>query len=446
MGRAVSERLRRRSSAFVGDCDAYDHSMPRPFAYRGEGQLNTPREIAKIVLMCVLLVPVIRCLLLAVVVLLTLIITRLTLIGWKKGHDARGATLPMPVWRRNILSATARAMSHCILFCFGVYRVKVIGRPDRRCKIIVSNHVSVLDGFALTSQVACMAVAKQEVEKIPLLGSVATALQFIFIDRGSSSARSDVLQQIKERTQMDGFPPLLIFPEGTTSNNTTLLRFKKGGFVASVPVQPVALKYPWEYFDPSWTNYSPQMGGTCFRLLCQVYTSVEVTWLPVVTPTPEEAADPQLFADNVRTTMARVMRLPIVPFSAEDSVVDGWLQSKNRTRKHIEAVDVGISVYELKQRFNIRLEQIKVLIDEFNVIDSNKDRVLSIEEMTAYVGSDDFVRRVFFSFDSNDSGFIDYREFIIGCLTLNDEDDVSRREPLTFRDIVQRTRALYVSS
>lgn len=81
------------------------------------------------------------------------------------------------------------------------------------------------------------------------------------------------------------------------------------------------------------------------------------------------------------------MRLPIVPFSAEDSVVDGWLQSKvppgqsvfgrqltssvqNRTRKHIEAVDVGISVYELKQRFNIRLEQIKVLIDEFNVIDS----------------------------------------------------------------------------
>lgn len=59
---------------------------------------------------------------------------------------------------------------------------------------------------------------------------------------------------------------------------------------------------------------------------------------------------------------------------------------------------------------------------------------------------DDFVRRVFFSFDSNDSGFIDYREFIIGCLTLNDEDDVSRREPLTFRDIVQRTRALYVSS
>merc|ERR1712176_894077 len=47
------------------------------------------------------------------------------------------------------------------------------------------------------------------------------------------------VNKASERT----FPPVLIFPEGTTTNGLSLLRFKSGGFLAGAPVQPVVLTY-----------------------------------------------------------------------------------------------------------------------------------------------------------------------------------------------------------
>jgi lysophosphatidylcholine acyltransferase / lyso-PAF acetyltransferase len=37
--------------------------------------------------------------------------------------------------------------------------------------------------------------------------------------------------------------PILLFPEGTTTNGRYLLRFRTGGFIAGVPVQPIILRY-----------------------------------------------------------------------------------------------------------------------------------------------------------------------------------------------------------
>ncbi len=37
--------------------------------------------------------------------------------------------------------------------------------------------------------------------------------------------------------------PMMLFPEGTTTNNKYLMPFKRGAFVAGVPVQPLVLKY-----------------------------------------------------------------------------------------------------------------------------------------------------------------------------------------------------------
>lgn len=37
--------------------------------------------------------------------------------------------------------------------------------------------------------------------------------------------------------------PILLFPEGTTTNGNFLLRFRTGAFIAGVPVQPTIVKY-----------------------------------------------------------------------------------------------------------------------------------------------------------------------------------------------------------
>ena len=46
-----------------------------------------------------------------------------------------------------------------------------------------------------------------------------------------------------KRAHHGGFPPILIFPEGATSNSKTLMRFKKGAFSTGYPVQSVLIKY-----------------------------------------------------------------------------------------------------------------------------------------------------------------------------------------------------------
>lgn len=46
--------------------------------------------------------------------------------------------------------------------------------------------------------------------------------------------------------------PLLLFPEGTTSNGSCLLRFKTGVFASGVPVYPVTVKYNVRRFSPAF--------------------------------------------------------------------------------------------------------------------------------------------------------------------------------------------------
>lgn len=46
--------------------------------------------------------------------------------------------------------------------------------------------------------------------------------------------------------------PLLLFPEGTTSNGSCLLRLKTGVFASGVPVYPVTVKFDVRRFSPAF--------------------------------------------------------------------------------------------------------------------------------------------------------------------------------------------------
>lgn len=84
-------------------------------------------------------------------------------------------------------------------------------------------------------------------------------------------------------------PPLLIFPEGCVVNQTSVIEFQRGAFTLGQPVQPVAIAYPHHSHDPSWTP-DVSMPYLLFRLCCQVYNEITVTWLPAIEP--EGSAEP----------------------------------------------------------------------------------------------------------------------------------------------------------
>ncbi|KMS93298.1 hypothetical protein BVRB_032890, partial [Beta vulgaris subsp. vulgaris] len=104
----------------------------------------------------------------------------------------------------------------------------------------------------------------------------------------SVEGRADVLSEIGKRAHHGGFPPIMIFPEGTTSNSRTLLRFKKGAFSTGYPVQPVLIKFPWQHSDPCWTNHSPPLWIAITEMLCQPFQRAEIIFLPVRRPSKGE--------------------------------------------------------------------------------------------------------------------------------------------------------------
>ena len=150
------------------------------------------------------------------------------------------------------------------------------------------------------------AISKAAVKHIPIIGTLAMAVQTIFVDRKDPQARSKAAAALKERGSAAGaaagWPPVLIFPEGTCTNGQALISFKAGAFAIGAPVQPVVLRYPHEYCDPSAadTGYDRLL-----LLMLQVYNRLEVTYLPVVAPT---AAEQEIIAsaDAMRDKLVQV--------------------------------------------------------------------------------------------------------------------------------------------
>ena len=94
--------------------------------------------------------------------------------------------------------------------------------------IFMSNHQSLIDipliGASIKGPIRL--IAKQEIFKIPFLGAVMQASEYIFIDR--DHPQQDVFYQAKEKIKSGIW--LWIFPEGTRSQTGELLPFKSGGF------------------------------------------------------------------------------------------------------------------------------------------------------------------------------------------------------------------------
>eukprot|EP00339_Tiarina_fusa_P015910 CAMPEP_0117040488 /NCGR_PEP_ID=MMETSP0472-20121206/28331_1 /TAXON_ID=693140 ORGANISM="Tiarina fusus, Strain LIS" /NCGR_SAMPLE_ID=MMETSP0472 /ASSEMBLY_ACC=CAM_ASM_000603 /LENGTH=205 /DNA_ID=CAMNT_0004751233 /DNA_START=365 /DNA_END=978 /DNA_ORIENTATION=- len=196
----------------------------------------------------------------------------------------------------------------------------VCKETGERANIIVSNHSSYLDIFLLmtASEDVPGFVAKSEVQKVPLFGWISHFWRCIYVDRAGSPKAKSVTEQIHERAVSHDFPPIVVFPEGTTTNNLFILPFKTGAFVGGHAVKPVAIKYPYKYFSPAWE--SCHFPYHVLRMFLQVYNECEIYWLPVYVPNEEEKQNPALYAQNVREAILEVSKLKDSGASLEDKI------------------------------------------------------------------------------------------------------------------------------
>ncbi|CAO2162289.1 unnamed protein product [Urochloa humidicola] len=303
------------SSAEELDARYAPYARRDAYGVMGRGPL-APTEAARLALAAAVLVPL-RFVAGMLVLLLYYLVCRVCTLC----TDVDEGRPRLAGWRRKAVLRAGCALSRAMLFVFGFYWIRETDRrlPNaedvnqdqseelRRPGAIVSNHVSYVDILYHMSASFPSFVAKESVSRLPLVGLISKCLGCIFVQRESKSSDAKgvsgaVTERVQEVCQDKNTPMMLLFPEGTTTNGDYLLPFKTGAFLASAPVQPVILRYPYRRFSPAWDS----MEGAChvFLLLCQFVNYLEVVRLPVYYPSEQEKEDPKLYANNVRKLIA----------------------------------------------------------------------------------------------------------------------------------------------
>jgi lyso-ornithine lipid O-acyltransferase len=149
--------------------------------------------------------------------------------------------------KRNYAIQTTSLFARYILSVLGV-RVHLKNREHLHIKngcLIISNHVSYLDVLVLSSLIPSVFITSVELKNTALLGTIAKCSGSIFIERRKATGLKKEIEWITTVLK-DGFP-VVLFPEGTTSNGDRVMHFKNSLFDAAVITQvdvlPICIRY-----------------------------------------------------------------------------------------------------------------------------------------------------------------------------------------------------------
>lgn len=120
-------------------------------------------------------------------------------------------------------------------------------QDTKKTSLIVCNHTSYFDMWVLLMiQENPSFLSKSSVAKIPIVGFFAKMHQTIFLNRADRKEKSKILEKIEEKANLAAegkVQPLLIFPEGTTTNGRGMMKWKRGAFVCEKPLGLYSLYY-----------------------------------------------------------------------------------------------------------------------------------------------------------------------------------------------------------
>ncbi len=149
---------------------------------------------------------------------------------------------------RSLDSARARALwqqRHAVAM-LDAMEVEVEVRGTRPSEgLVVSNHLGYLDILVIASQFPCVFVSKSEVRSWPFIGNLLSAAGTILTDRNRRQSARRTAVEIRETLELG--LPVVVFPEGTSSDGSQVLPFRSSLLDSSSesawPSHPMAISY-----------------------------------------------------------------------------------------------------------------------------------------------------------------------------------------------------------
>ncbi len=203
---------------------------------------------------------------------------------------------PIPAGtKRNFTIRAASLTARILILLLGIrIHVKCRDRLNEKNRgyLIISNHLSYVDVLVLSSLVPSLFITYVELKNNPLLGTIAKLGGSIFVERRKTTHLKKEIESIAYIIKQ-GFP-VVLFPEGTTSNGDRVMQFKNSFFASAVVAQADILPICLRYTRVNNERVTPQNRDTVFyygkvtffqhvpRLLSRKSIDVEVTPLRAI--------------------------------------------------------------------------------------------------------------------------------------------------------------------
>ncbi|XP_052584367.1 lysophosphatidylcholine acyltransferase 2 isoform X2 [Peromyscus californicus insignis] len=326
--------------------------VPNPFVQ--QTRISAARRL-QIILLGIILLPV-RAVLVALILLLAWPFAAIT-----TACCPEKLTHPITGWRRKITHPALKFLGRAMFFSMG-FMVTVKGKmasPVEAPIFVVAPHSTFFDGIACVVAGLPSLVSRNENAQTPLVGRA---------------------------------------------------------FIPGVPVQPILLRYPNKLDTVTWTWQGYTFLQLCVLTFCQLFTRVEVEFMPVQVPSDDEKSDPVLFANRVRNLMAEALAIPVTDHTYEDCRL---MISAGQLTLPMEAGLVEFS--KISRKLKLDWDGIRKHLDEYaSIASSSKGGRIGVEEFAEYLKLpvSDVLRQLFALFDRNNDGSIDFREYVIGLAVL----------------------------
>lgn len=184
--------------------------------------------------------------------------------------------------------------------------------------LIVSNHISFIDVFAINASMPSSFVAKADVRRWPLIGWLSRHTDTLFLERGSRNGAQRAREQMVEHLRAG--KRVAVFPEGTTSNGDQVLPFHSAMFQsaidATITITPLAISYTNADGTRSYTTAF--IGETtlieCFwSIACADGTTVTTAVLPALSA---DSGDRRHLSAHAHRAISHHLSLRTAPFAA----------------------------------------------------------------------------------------------------------------------------------
>ncbi|MDE2255249.1 MAG: 1-acyl-sn-glycerol-3-phosphate acyltransferase [Betaproteobacteria bacterium] len=195
----------------------------------------------------------------------------------------RRFSLRTPAQQQDAIQEWSRRLLH---LCRA--QLEVLGEPHKAPCLLAVNHVSWLDIVALNAAHPTRFVAKADINRWILLGTLARGAGTLFIERERPRDAMRVMHAMAQALRNGQL--ISVFPEGTTSDGREILPMHANLFQAAISskasVQPVLLRY----LDARTGHYSrapayvgdETLLGTLWRMACAGPLRIRIQYLAII--------------------------------------------------------------------------------------------------------------------------------------------------------------------